>query len=187
MVSLQTGDSWPFHRLSRAISSTFFMVPFLPFSILSISFLYFFSTNFLSPLIAAYINYTNRSRKDIRFPLDYSARRNKTMLWIDPLLQCSLLGHIRRLSTRRLSQSVEYSIWQRHQSKSHQTRTGKRRRKGRMRNTRFAGSGSGGFRVFGNNLSTRISTYIRFLIDGNHRIIKQHRPRVWFCSWGIMY
>lgn len=49
------------------------------------------------------------------------------------------------------------------------------------------GGGSGGFQVFGNNLSARISTYIRFLIDGNHRIIKQHRPRVWFCAWGIMY
>lgn len=55
------------------------------------------------------------------------------MLWIDSLLQFSLLGYIRRLSTQCLSQSMEHSIWQCHQSKSHQTRTRKRHRKGRMR------------------------------------------------------
>lgn len=103
------------------------------------SFLYLLY-KFSSPLITANINHTNLCREDIRFPLDNSARRNKAMLWVDPLLQCSLLGHIRRLSTRSLCESVEYSIWQRHQSKSHQTRTGEKRRKGRMRNTRLAGS-----------------------------------------------
>lgn len=81
------------------------------------------------PLIPAPYLY----RKDIRFPFDNFTRRNKTMLWIDSLLQFSLLGHIRRLPTQRLSQSVEHSIWQRHQSKSHKTRTRKRHRKGRMR------------------------------------------------------
>lgn len=81
------------------------------------------------PLIPAPYLY----RKDIRFPFDNFTRRNKKMLWIDSLLQFSLLGHIRRLSTQRRSQSVEHSIWQRHQSESHKTRTRKRHRKGRMR------------------------------------------------------
>lgn len=126
--------NWGFMTFAPVISGNIFNILYgnlpPPFSILSIFFDKFF---FPHLFIATNINYKyNLSRKDIRFPFDNFARRSKTMLWIDPLLQCSLLGHIRRLSTRPLSQSVEHSIWQRHQSKSRQTRTGERHRKGCM-------------------------------------------------------
>lgn len=122
--------NWGFMTLATVISGNIFNILYgnHPLSL--------FSTHFWTslphaspPLISTPYLY----RKDIRFPFDNFTRRNKTMLWIDSLLQCSLLGHIRRLSTQRLTQSVEHSTWQRNQSKSHQTRTRKRHRKGRMR------------------------------------------------------
>lgn len=158
--------NWGFMTISPVISGNIFNILYGNHP-LSLFYIHFWTTlsHASSPLIPTRYLY----RKDIRFPFDNFTRRNKTMLWIDSLLQFSLLGHIRRLATQRLSQSVEHSTWQCHQSKSHQIRTRKRHRKGRMR------PGSCPFK--GEYESSRFRTYIihrmaiRAIIDGIIEII----------------